>query len=66
MEKEMTVRELASIGGRSRARKLSKERLSQIGRKAVRARWAKYYAKQQHSKDNAVSVAKDKKSKRNK
>jgi hypothetical protein len=64
MEKEMTVRELASIGGRSRARKLSKERLSQIGRKAVRARWAKYYAKQQHSKDNAV--AREKKMKRNK
>jgi hypothetical protein len=52
MEKEMTVRELASIGGHSRARKLSKERLSQIGRKAVRARWAKYYAKQQNNERN--------------
>jgi hypothetical protein len=64
MEKEMTVRELASIGGQSRARKLSAERLSQIGRKAVRARWAKYYAKLERSKDNAV--AKEKKRKRNK
>jgi hypothetical protein len=64
MEKEMTVRELAALGGRSRARKLSRERLSQIGRKAVRARWAKYYAKQQHNKDNAV--AKERKRKRNK
>lgn len=45
MEQEMTVRELAALGGLARARKLSKKRLSQIGRKAVKARWARYYAR---------------------
>jgi hypothetical protein len=31
-------------GGRARALKLSREELSEQGRKAVEARWAKYYA----------------------
>jgi hypothetical protein len=32
---------LAAAGGRARGRKLSKQRLSEIGRHAVRVRWAK-------------------------
>jgi hypothetical protein len=31
-------------GGKARAEKLSAEELSEQGRKAVQARWAKYYA----------------------
>lgn len=34
-------RELAAIGGKGRAKKLSKQRRSEIARKASRARWGK-------------------------
>lgn len=40
-KKVMTVQEMASMGGKARARKLSREQLSQIGKKAVAAREAK-------------------------
>jgi hypothetical protein len=39
-------REIASLGGKARAKLLSPERQSEIGRKAVQARWKKYYATQ--------------------
>ena len=39
--KELTVSEMASLGGKARAEKLSAEELSDQGRKAVQARWAK-------------------------
>lgn len=38
---EMTVKQMASLGGYARAAKLTKERLSKIGTKAVTARWRK-------------------------
>jgi hypothetical protein len=43
MKKEtpLTVTELARMGGKARAAKLSPEELSRIGKKAVRAREAK-------------------------
>lgn len=34
-------------GGKARAEKLSPEELSEQGRNAVQARWAKYYAKKE-------------------
>lgn len=40
--KKLTVTEFARLGGFARARKLSPERLSEIGRKAVAVRIAKY------------------------
>jgi methylmalonyl-CoA mutase cobalamin-binding subunit len=39
--REMTVRELASMGGHARAAKLTQKRLSEIGTKAVKTRWRK-------------------------
>ena len=39
--KQLTVSEMASLGGKARAAKLSAEELSEQGRKAVQARWAK-------------------------
>lgn len=41
MKKEMTVKEFASLGGDARAKKLSKERLSEIGKNASDIRWGK-------------------------
>ena len=37
----MDVREMASLGGKARARKLGRKKLSEQGRKAARARWKK-------------------------
>jgi hypothetical protein len=38
-KEEMTVRELAAMGGRARAEALTKEQMSQAMTKAVSARW---------------------------
>jgi hypothetical protein len=38
---EMTVKQMASLGGHARAAKLTEKRLSEIGTKAVTARWRK-------------------------
>jgi hypothetical protein len=40
-KKEMTVRELAAMGGHARAAALTKKELSAAGKLAVRARWDK-------------------------
>lgn len=37
----MTVSELAKLGGLARAKKLSKERKSEIAKKGAEARWGK-------------------------
>ena len=37
----MDVREFARLGGKARARKMSKQERSDAARKAVQARWAK-------------------------
>ena len=46
----LTVTELARMGGKARAAKLSREELSQIGKKAVRAREAKRAASKKGTK----------------
>jgi hypothetical protein len=38
---EMTVKEMAAMGGRARAAQLTQKRLSEIGTKAVTTRWRK-------------------------
>jgi len=38
---EMTIREMASMGGKARAKKLTKAERKAIGKKAIAARWAK-------------------------
>jgi hypothetical protein len=38
--KELTVSEMASLGGKARAAKLSPEELSEQGRKAIQTRWS--------------------------
>jgi len=38
---EMTIREMASLGGKARAAKLTKAERKAIGKKAIAARWAK-------------------------
>ena len=38
----MTVSDLARMGGKARAAKLTKEQLSQQGRDAVQERWRRY------------------------
>lgn len=40
-KKPLTVVEMARMGGKARAQKLSREQLSRIGKKAVEAREAK-------------------------
>ena len=40
-------------GGKARAEKLSPEELSEQGRKAVEARWAKYYAEKAEKEEKA-------------
>jgi hypothetical protein len=40
-------------GGKARAEKLSPEELSEQGRKAVEARWAKYYAEKAEEEKKA-------------
>jgi hypothetical protein len=38
---EMTIKEMASLGGKARAAKLTKAERKKIGQDAIRARWAK-------------------------
>jgi hypothetical protein len=38
---EMTIREMASLGGKARAKKLTKQQRKEIGQKAIAARWSK-------------------------
>ena len=40
--REMTITELASLGGKARAKKLSRQRTKEIGRNAALARWYEY------------------------
>ncbi len=40
-QKKLTFSEFARIGGKARARKLTKEELTASARKAAQARWAK-------------------------
>jgi hypothetical protein len=40
MRAGMHVREMAKLGGKARARKLGRKKLSEQGRKAALARWA--------------------------
>lgn len=42
MSEPMTISQMARLGGYARARKLSKERLSEIARRASNARWARF------------------------
>jgi hypothetical protein len=39
--RDMTVKEMAALGGHARAAKLTQKRLSEIGTKAVTTRWRK-------------------------
>jgi hypothetical protein len=39
--KPMTVQELSSLGGKARAKKLSRERRKEIADNAIAARWSK-------------------------
>jgi hypothetical protein len=40
-KKEMTVSELSALGGRARAKSMTKEERKASARKAINARWAK-------------------------
>jgi hypothetical protein len=40
-KKEMSVRELARMGGKARAKTLTAEQRKAIGRKGAKARWSK-------------------------
>jgi hypothetical protein len=42
MEKPVTIKEMAALGGKARAAKLSKKRLSQIARQAINTRWKRH------------------------
>lgn len=44
MKRIVTVSEMASLGGKARAKSLTAEQLSDQGRRAVQARWEKYRA----------------------
>jgi hypothetical protein len=44
MKRIVTVSEMASLGGKARAKSLTVEQLSEQGRRAVQARWEKYRA----------------------
>lgn len=46
--KELTIRQVAAMGGHARAAKLTKKRMSEIGKQAIAARWRK--AKQEKNK----------------
>jgi hypothetical protein len=50
MKRILTVSEMASLGGKARAKKLSKEELSQQARKAVNVRWDRLRRKKQAGK----------------
>jgi hypothetical protein len=39
---EMTIREMASMGGKARAAKLTKAQRKAIGKNAIAARWAQH------------------------
>ena len=39
---EMTIREMASLGGKARAAKLTKAERKAIGKKAIATRWANH------------------------
>jgi hypothetical protein len=41
MKKELTVRELASLGGKARKKALTPARRKEIAQKAIATRWAK-------------------------
>ena len=45
-EKKLTLSEFARIGGKARAKQLTKEQRSESARKAAKARWAKKKGKQ--------------------
>lgn len=45
--KELTVKEMAAMGGHARAAQLTKRRLSEIGKKAIKTRWRKERANNQ-------------------
>jgi hypothetical protein len=51
-KKPLTVSDLARMGGKARAAKLSPEELSRIGKKAVRAREAKREAARNKKESN--------------
>jgi hypothetical protein len=55
MEKELTVRQFASLGGFASARKLSPEQRSQRSRHAVMARWCKY-RQEKARREQAINV----------
>lgn len=40
-KKELTIREVAALGGRARAESLTPEQRKQIARKGAKARWKK-------------------------
>jgi len=40
-KKALTIKEFASLGGKARAKKLTKKQRSQQARKAINARWAR-------------------------
>jgi len=51
---------LGRKGGKTRARKLTKEELSEQGRKAIQARWERYRAQQdQQKQDRQKSIFED-------
>lgn len=50
MKKELTVTELARLGGRARAAKMTPEERSLIGRKGALARWGNPKGKQSGQK----------------
>ncbi len=41
MKKELTVSEMARLGGKARAKSLSPARRKEIAQKAIKTRWAK-------------------------
>jgi hypothetical protein len=45
VEKELTARELSAMGGKARAKKLSKAERKAIATRAAQARWKKRKAK---------------------
>jgi len=45
---DMTVKQMAALGGHARAAQLTQKRLSEIGTKAITTRWRK--AKQKNNK----------------
>jgi hypothetical protein len=46
----MTVKEMASLGGKARAERMSKDAQSANGRKAAAARWGKVMPKKKREK----------------